>query len=155
MAAGMTSIRGLQDVLKNIERARVAAVKGAERGVNQAMLAVYTTAKQSILKGPKTGIIYDRGKTPAGRKRKPHQASAPGQPPASDNGKLVESIMRKRDGLTAIVWTELEYGKCLEFGTVHIAPRPWLGPAVDKNKERFPKELGAAVIQSIDEAVKK
>ena len=150
-----TKVTGMDDLLKNIHNAKAAAVAGAARGVNQAMLAVYTTASQSILRGPKTGIIYDRGKTPKGRKRKPHQASAPGQPPANDDGKLVESISRKREGLTAYVWTELEYGKLLEFGTTHIAPRPWLTPAVEKNRERFPKELGNAVIEAIDEAVKK
>jgi len=150
----ITTVTGVAELLRNIHKANEAARKGAERGVNQAMLAVYTTAKQSILKGPKTGIIYDRGKTPAGRKRKPHQASSPGQPPASDNGKLVESISRKRDGLVAIVWTELEYGKFLEFGTTHIAPRPWLTPAVEKNREKYPRELGKVVIESIDQAVK-
>lgn len=153
MAAGMTSIRGLQDVLKNIERAKVAAVKGAERGVNQAMKAVETTAKNLILKGPKTGLMYKRGKA-TGKRQKWHQASAPGEPPASDGGILASSIMSKRDGLVAVVWTAKEYGKCLEFGTMHMAPRPFFTPAVEQNRERFPLELGKAVVESIDGAVK-
>ena len=144
MAAGMTAIRGLEDVLKNIERAKVAAVKGAEKGVERARLAVETTAKKLIQRGPKTGIMYGK-----------HQASAPGEPPATDHGDLVRSIESKRDGLVAVVWTEEPYGKFLEFGTRHIEPRPWLTPAVENNRERFPLELGHAVIESIDGAVKK
>jgi HK97 gp10 family phage protein len=139
-----TAITGLENILKNIERAKVAAQKGAEKGVERARLAVETTAKKLIQRGPKTGIMYGK-----------HRASAPGEPPATDTGTLVNSIESKRDGLVAVVWTEKKYGKYLEFGTRNIAPRPWLTPAVEQNRARFPLELGNAVIESIDGAVKK
>ena len=150
------TITGMAALLRNIQKARKAAETAAEKNVDRARLAVETTAKKLIAKGPKSGILYHRPQTKVKRNLSEwHRASAPGQPPATDTGILINSIESKREGMTAWVWTEKEYGKWLEFGTRDIAPRPWLGPAVDKNKERFPKELGAAVIQSIDEAVKK
>ena len=178
MAAGMTSIRGLEDVLKNIEKAKIAAVKGAEQGVDKSRLAVETTAKKLIMKGPKSGYMYhripgdkwmvvwqDRGNVSvvvaiysavgAQGISRDHRASAPGEPPANDTDTLASSIESKRDGLTALVWTEKKYSKWLEFGTRKIAPRPFMTPAVEQNSERFPKELGMAVVQKIDEALRK
>jgi HK97 gp10 family phage protein len=139
----ISGITGLEKLLRNIEKAKQAARKGAEKGVERARLAVQTTAKKKIQRGPKTGLWYGK-----------HQASAPGEPPATDTGTLVRSIESKREELTAWVWTEEAYGKFLEFGTRHIAPRPWLTPAVEENRERFPVELGKAVVESIDGAVK-
>ena len=171
-----TVITGMVALLRNIEKAKAAAVKGAERGVDRARLAVETTAKNLILKGAKTGAIYARipgekwmvvrkgglsggvvAVFPVDQGRNLslyHTASAPGQSPASDTGILATSIESKREGLNAVVWTEKPYSKWLEFGTRKIAPRPFMAPAVAANKERFPKELGAAVIESIDGALK-
>jgi HK97 gp10 family phage protein len=140
----------MDNLLKNINRAQVAARKAAEREVDRARLAVETTAKKLIQRGPKSGEVYQKYNP----KRK-HKASAPGQPPATDTGTLVNSIESKRDGLVAVIWTEKAYGKFLEFGTRDIAARPWLTPAVEQNKARFPELLGKSVIESINEAVKK
>jgi HK97 gp10 family phage protein len=148
-----TVVNGMAALLRNIEKARVAAQKAAELEVERARLAVETTAKKLIMKGPKSGLLYKRGKG-SGKKQKYHRASAPGQPPATDTGILASSIESKRDGLSAIVWTEKVYGKYLEFGTRDIEPRPWLTPAVEQNRERFIKVLGQSVVESIDKAVK-
>ena len=178
MAAGAISIRGMQNILKNIEKAKQAAIKGAEQGVAKAAKAVETTAKRLILKGPKSGWMYHRipgekymtvwqergdrsvmvavfkaeGKQNLARD---HRASKAGEPPANDSGTLQTSIMSKRDGLVAVVWTEEKYSKWLEFGTRKIEPRPFMTPAVEQNRERFPLELGAAVIHKIEEELKK
>lgn len=60
-----------------------------------------------------------------------HQASAPGEPPASDTGHLVTNsgIERVQTGLYK-VWFGAEYAEALEFGTPTIAERPFLRPAV-------------------------
>jgi HK97 gp10 family phage protein len=139
----------MAQLLRNIEKAKVAAEKGAERGVERARLAVESTAKKLIQRGPKSGEVYQKYNP-----RRKHKASSPGQPPATDTGTLVNSIESKRDGLIAVVWTEKAYGKYLEFGTRDIEARPWLTPAVEQNKEKYPLELGNAVIESINQAVK-
>lgn len=56
-----------------------------------------------------------------------------------DTGTLRRSIMTEAAATgdhtaEARVGTNLEYGPFMEFGTIHIAPRPYLRPAFDKNK---------------------
>lgn len=69
----------------------------------------------------------------------PHQASAPGAPPAMETGKLLGSVGHRigTDGTVyGIVGTPEMYGRYLELGThredgtVGLLPRPWLRPAL-------------------------
>jgi len=104
-------------------RARVE--RATMRGVVRVTEAVRNEAIALILNTQKTGRIYTRrGVT--------HQASAPGEPPASNTGRLVNSIQTVYDtkNLTGTVGTSVEYGGYLEFGTQTIEPRPFLRPAL-------------------------
>lgn len=69
-----------------------------------------------------------------------HQASAPGQPPATDLGRLGASITHElgadNEGLVARVGTNVEYALFLEVGTRHMAPRPFLRPALVEGADR-------------------
>jgi hypothetical protein len=80
---------------------------------------------------PGTGVTYT--------------ASAPGEAPASRLGDLRRSIdTRIEQGETRIegfVGTDLEYGLFLERGTLHIQPRPWLGPTFQKESEAVKRIL--------------
>jgi hypothetical protein len=77
--------------------------------------------------------------------RKTYTASAPGEAPASRLGDLRRSIdTRIEQGETRIegfVGTDLEYGLFLERGTLHIKPRPWLGPTFQKEAEAVKRIL--------------
>jgi hypothetical protein len=91
-------------------------------------LTVEALAKIAIMTGPKTGKVYKR-------KSVEHQASAPGQAPANDLGDLVQSILANvedaGDDLEAEVVAGSDHAIFLEFGTVNIAPRPFLEPAAE------------------------
>jgi HK97 gp10 family phage protein len=79
----------------------------------------------------KHGRIYKRGK-------KKHQASASGEAPAIDEGALVNSIQTEMTGeMSAVIGSNMEYAPHLELGTIHIAPRPFLGPAFEAAKDEF------------------
>jgi HK97 gp10 family phage protein len=141
-------IFGVAQLVSTLRKAKDAANKAAEREVQRARLAVETTAKKLINGPPKTGEWYGN-----------HQASAPGEAPATDTGTLVSSIESKMEVLSpgvagAAVWTEKKYGRWLEFGTIHIEPRPWLTPALESNRARFPKALGDAVVKACEDAAK-
>ena len=73
-----------------------------------------------IQQGTKSGRVYGK-----------HQASAPGEPPATDLGRLVQAIHVKHGSgsLTALVVAGTAYAKLLEFGTSRMAPRPFMRPA--------------------------
>jgi len=115
-------------------------------------------AKLAIQTGPKTGRVYGAEtvvgfntkylESPVfvahkGKKLgddKVHQASAPGEAPANDFGKLAGSIHFDTIGETSgELVVDSEYGPPLEFGTEDgkIAPRPFIGPAVKEERDDF------------------
>jgi HK97 gp10 family phage protein len=177
-------IFGIQALVSNLRKAREAADKAIEREVHRARLAVETKAKNLIAKGPKTGWMYMRqfdGKwmviSKLGMMGNPevvavyraegkenmsefHQASAPGEPPANDTGELGRTIKSTMEVLkpgvaAAVVWADAPYAKYLEFGTKRMEPRPFMTPAVEFHRAKYPQALGAAVVESIDKAVSK
>lgn len=98
----------------------------------------HANAIASIQGGAKSGRVY--------RKYNPnrtHQASAAGQAPATDTGRLVASVNMHFGGNQAVVGTNVTYGPMLEFGTSNMAARPWLLPAFEKAKIGVEKELRA------------
>ena len=82
----------------------------------------------SIQRGPASGITYKKSNP-----TRTHTASAPGQPPMSDTGRLANSITFDRVGdLTATVGSALNYAPWLEYGTSRMAARPFFRPAVER-----------------------
>lgn len=67
--------------------------------------------------------------------------SRPGQPPHVLTGRLRQSITHdvRRDGSTFIgrVGTNVEYARHLELGTRKMAPRPYLRPALLRERKRL------------------
>lgn len=111
-------------------------------------------AKRAIQTGPKSGRVYGgataffaTGKTGLPvlvrfTTKKVHQASAPGQAPASDTGNLANSIRAVRIGkLKWVVAVFAAYGKILEFGGANVLPRPFLIPAYRRAKTAMIKGL--------------
>lgn len=124
----------------------------------QASQAVRTTAfeleadvKQQMASGPKTGEVYVKSVEVEERAaslavtRKYHQASAPGEAPAVDTGNLINSIHTDAQpgALTATIHSDAEYAPHLEFGTVHMRPRPAWVPAAQRAQVRFTGRIQA------------
>ena len=86
------------------------------------------------MEGSKSGRLYGR-----------HRASAPGEAPAIDMGILHGSMFVRQVGPTAyLVGTNVEYAPHLEMGTVNIAMRPFLLPAVEDERAPYQRALAAA-----------
>jgi len=119
-----------------LARVKAAAVLGQHRNVE----AVREEMTSLILTGPKTGRVYGA-----------HQASAPGEAPASDTGQLVNSITTSVDPNTVdgTVGVGAAHGKALEYGTRNMAPRPFARPAlVNKSADctkNIADEIGKAL----------
>lgn len=93
----------------------------------------------SIQQGAKTGRIYKR-------KGVTHQASAPGQSPASDTGTLKKSIYSERARkLTYVVGSRIVYALHLEYGTTRMAARPFFRPSVEKMAKQITGRLEQAI----------
>jgi phage gpG-like protein len=92
-------------------------------------------------RGPASGIVYEKTNP-----TRTHQASAPGEAPATDTGRLANSVTFSKTGqLSAEVGTEVEYGAWLEFGTRRIRPRPNWIPSVQAAGDKFIRRLTAAI----------
>lgn len=79
----------------------------------------------------------------------PNGPSAPGEAPAVDTGRLRASITHRieHDGgeSVAYVGTNVEYAPHLEFGTKRMAPRPFMVPAIERNREWIKNKLKSVV----------
>lgn len=113
---------------------------GAARGLVRATEGVRNEAISLILDTPKTGRIYRRRSVE-------HQASAPGESPASDTGRLVNSIRTGYDmnALVGTVTASTAYAAALEYGTARMAARPYLRPALARRRDAIEAEVAAAV----------
>ena len=110
--------------------------------VNAAALESVNDVKKAIQGPPKTGRKYQRGTVV-------HQASAPGQAPATDTGFLVSSIYNEDRGyLTKAIGSRLDYAYYLEFGTRKIAARPSWVPAVERAIPNMLKRVNIAIAKA-------
>jgi len=101
---------------------------------------IRTHAIKSIQRGTKSGIEYQKYSP-----RRKHRASAPGEAPATDTGRLANSIQADIQGKQATVFTNLEYAPWLEFGTQEMEPRPFMVPAMEKERPKFEQRLNRIV----------
>jgi HK97 gp10 family phage protein len=109
--------------------------------------AIEADVKAAIQTGAKTGRVYTRRGKGKRRRLITHQASAPGEAPATDTGFLVNSISTKLEPekMRAIVRVGAEYAVFLEYGTVRMAARPFFTPVVEAQKSAFAKRLKEVV----------
>ena len=104
--------------------------------VTRGTLMVQNTAKKSILEGG-TGKTYEKYNP-----RRTHTASAPNQSPASDTGFLASQITMDVDVKTngtvvGQVISAAPYSAALEFGTTQMTERPFMQPALEKNRRKI------------------
>ena len=134
-------------------------LKRVEKALNRSGALLERSIKISMKSG--TGRVYVK-------KSVRHRASAPGQPPAVDLGRLRGSITwRSSTGLdgsvaeppakpedaigtpasivpgeiTVVVGTNVEYAADLELGTPKIKPRSFLRPALENNRKQILKNF--------------
>lgn len=109
---------------------------------------VENAAKLLLATPPKSGRVYTQfyftrirdvprgtpGRLGVWGSRPPHQASAPGEPPASDYGLLLNSLHHvvgfDGEGPYTDIGSDLRYSVYLELGTRYMEPRPFLRPAL-------------------------
>lgn len=110
--------------------------KAAMRGVVTGTEAVRTEAVSLVLQTPKTGRIYRR-------RGVEHQASAPGEPWASDTGYALSRIETVYDSseLVGRVNFGAKQAEALEFGTQTMQPRPVARPALMNKKDEIEKTV--------------
>lgn len=117
---------------------RRAAMTGIVRGTER----VLASAVRSILTGPKSGVLYQR-------RGVVHQASAAGESPASDTGRLAQSGRTEFNAaeLSGTVVFSTLYAPHLELGTEKMEPRPYLRPALAINMASIQADVAGEVVK--------
>lgn len=117
---------------KRLDNATDQAIEAIGRVIEAFVIKIDREIKISIDRSPKSGRIYGK-----------HQASAPGQAPATDSGGLIKSISWRsfNRGLSAETGSNIFYAPFLEDGTNRMDPRPWLQPAYDKYADDIVDEV--------------
>lgn len=110
---------------------------------------VRTNSIRSIQRGTKSGTVYEKIDP-----RRTHRASAPGEAPATDTGRLANSIQADIAGKNATVFTDVQYAPWLEFGTRTIEPRPFMFPALEQERPAWNKRLNTIVEQAAKGIIK-
>lgn len=123
--------------------------QAAGRGVISATELIKEKAVKKILSDAKTGRLYRRrGVT--------HQASAPGEAPASDTGRLVQSAHTEFDEKTITGSTVFStaYAAALEFGRNDgsILPRPYARPALIEARDEVEDGITIAIKSVLNES---
>ena len=128
--------------IDNASKDMVAAVEDAVTGTG---LELRGDVVKRIQRGPKTGIIYQR-------RGVSHQSSAAGEAPATDTGRLANSITFEQVGPVSVtVGSDLVYAAYLEYGTTRMPkPRPVWRPAVEAMTPKFRKRLLLALGMALD-----
>jgi len=125
--------RALREFSINADREIAQIVNGTAQNIR-------THAIKSVQRGTKSGTVYE--KTSPNRT---HRASAPGEAPATDTGLLANSIKAEIDGKKAEIVADTEYAAWLEFGTQKMQPRPFMFPAMEKERPKWKARLNRIV----------
>lgn len=135
----MTRVKLDANVNINFALADSITQKAVERGIRAASQEAESLTK-NILSQPGRGKIYDRGNFE-------HRASAPGDAPAPDTGRLRNSVshdvVATQNGAKGTVSVNTEYAAALELGTENIEPRPYLSKLPRLYGERLKRVFAA------------
>lgn len=150
-------VKGGNKLAKQLDKLPDAVLAGVQKQIIKGATMIQASAVESIQRGPKTGVVYDKGKGIS------HQASAPGEAPASDTGNLARRIeielsadkLRADIGVTNLLFTP--YARRLELGDkgsakkgkAFIRPRPFMRPAYNKNIKAIRAGIRRAVAAAL------
>jgi phage gpG-like protein len=129
-------IEGLDDLFADLNRLGELSDDLIMDTINDVAMDTQQEAVRGIQRGPASGQPRSDGS----------RASAPGEFPMSDTGRLasnVDMILATPAKMQAKVGTNIIYGAYLEFGTSRMAARPWLERSFRKAAEGVAKELKA------------
>tara|TARA_R100000654_G_C2671999_1_gene126207 strand:+ start:520 stop:996 length:477 start_codon:yes stop_codon:yes gene_type:complete len=144
------------------EQIQKALIDGVETGLIKVSLSLQRRIKKKLDK-PGSGRVYKYGKDNKGR----HQASAPGEPPATRSGNLANSWttarrrgpVRYNKGIEialrpAKVGGAAKYAWWLEYGTKRMKPRPYIRPSVEQmnRNKRASKIVESQLVRHIAQA---
>jgi phage gpG-like protein len=134
MVAAHVQITGDEKLLGQFRKLAAEGDDIVHELVTELTFDVHRRAVRGVQRGPASGRVYKKY-----RPDRTHQASAPGEYPASDTGRLASSIQfeppTSKSKPVGVVGTNLAYGALLEFKSPARGGRPWLLRAFNEATE--------------------
>lgn len=131
-------IDGVKSVQEALARLDAQATKDVQDVINSTAQNIRNTAIRSIKNSPATGRVY-----------KNRTASAEGNPPRTDTGRLASSIAVKMpeqgNALEAEIGAYVNYAAHLEYGTRNMGARPFMFPALEQNMKGYVTKMKQAL----------
>lgn len=139
-----------RDFLRKLERMK--NYSPLEKVVGQACGIVQKDIMESMRDTPTQSVGYHTY-----NKKILHYPSLPNNPPAVDTGTLrrsitfdVETDESKVTGRIGSTILDPPYGAYLEFGTSRMIQRPWLRPALERNREVIKENIREGVREIVN-----
>lgn len=139
-----------RDFLQKLERMK--NYSPLEKVVGQACGIVQKDIMESMRDTPTQSVGYHTY-----NKKILHYPSLPNNPPAVDTGTLrrsitfdVETDESKVTGRVGSTILDPPYGAYLEFGTSRMIQRPWLRPALERNREVIKEHIKEGVREIVN-----
>lgn len=139
-----------KDFLRKLERMK--NYSPLEKVVGQACGIIQKDIMESMRDTPTQSVGYHTY-----NKKILHYPSLPNNPPAVDTGTLrrsitfdVETDESKVTGRVGSTILDPPYGAYLEFGTSRMIQRPWLRPALERNREVIKEHIKEGVREIVN-----
>lgn len=150
-AAQAANEAALAKATANLNMLAVAVAKDSPKVLEGIAIKLVNEIKRKLSQ-PGSGAIYRRGGVT-------HQASAPGEPPAVDRGRLRASYTWQAGGegkgSYVDIGTNTVYAPMLEYGTSRMAPRPHFRPAIEAERQRIREQIVQSVLATERAAIAK
>jgi HK97 gp10 family phage protein len=131
-------IEGVKSVSEALTRLDAQATNDVRDVINSTAQNIRNTAIRSIKNSPANGRVYRN-----------HTASAEGNPPRTDTGRLASSIAVVTDeqakSLEAEIGAYVNYAAHLEYGTRNMGARPFMFPALEQNMKGYLSKMKQAL----------
>jgi hypothetical protein len=168
MATLKMEVHGLAELLAGLHAIDQQFSADIQDVVNATGLELRGDIIKRYHRGPHTGKWYasaaNAKRTKRQRRRQTivHQASAPGEAPQTDTGRLANGTtyytpIDKKNRFTVVVQNDVAYAAALEYGHTYargrkIEERPAWRPAIKKMRPLFEKRINRAIAEAVRRA---
>lgn len=146
----MREFESLAQLAEHFAATSVSIVVAEQKALKKCAKLIETTAKEEIGEyqpavGPFPSWAPLAEATEADKARRGYPLDAP----LLREGDLRDSIEHEVEGLEAVIGSKSDIAAYQEFGTDKIPPRPFIGPAAFRNKQKIQRILGEGIVEGL------
>lgn len=139
-------VTGAKEIKLRYQKLPRSVIRQVDAEIGRLLVAMDSNVKQTIQTGGRSGRVYKR-------RTVTHRASAPGEPPKTDTGKLVAGFVFKTkrtiNGVVGDLMNKTNYAKYVEYKPKSRGGRPFMRPLFNKFLPRIRKQIDAAIKRGI------